>query len=150
MTVESYIARENSYKFEAKKDALRQNQDGGCKLTININPDDMDFSLFAEPMGQRFMVVMVAIGDDEQPKERADKRKLGDMKKSNQAALLCDQKMFQEFMNALTKEHADKLLKVKLGISSKSELDNADYGFSELVKKYEAYKTTRQYENYMR
>lgn len=67
MTVEAEIAKDVSYKFECKKDGLRQNQDGGVKLTININPDDVDTQLFKDAMGQRYIAVLVPIGDNEEP-----------------------------------------------------------------------------------
>lgn len=58
------------YKFECKKDAMRQNQDGSWKATINIHPDEMDTNFLSDQMGQRYMAVIVPINDDETPREK--------------------------------------------------------------------------------
>jgi len=58
---------DEGYTLECKKDALRQMQDGGIKVTFTINPVDMPAELYADPMGQRYMMVIVPIGDDEKP-----------------------------------------------------------------------------------
>lgn len=59
-----------SYKFECKKDGLRQNQDGSAKVTFNIHPDDMPADLWRDPMGQRYMAVLVPLEDDETPRDK--------------------------------------------------------------------------------
>jgi len=71
MTDLSSQARAAAYEFEAKKHALRQTQDGGVSVTLNINPVDMPASLYQDAMGQRYAVVMVPIMDDETPRPTA-------------------------------------------------------------------------------
>ena len=63
-------AIENGYKFECKKDGLRQNQDGTIKFTVNIHADDAPLQLYKDAMGQRYMAVIVAIDDNEEPLNR--------------------------------------------------------------------------------
>lgn len=71
MTIEGEMARDLAVNFECKKDALRQNQDGSWKLTVNIHPDEFPPSLTMNAMGQRYVCALVAIDDNEQPLDRA-------------------------------------------------------------------------------
>lgn len=68
MGIESEIARDIALQFECKLDALRRNQDGTVKLTLTINPADFPKQLMTDPMGQRYVAVMVALNEDETPK----------------------------------------------------------------------------------
>lgn len=54
-------------QFECKKDALRQMQEGHWKIQLTVHPNDMPSELLSAAMGQRFVAVLAAIGDDEQP-----------------------------------------------------------------------------------
>ena len=54
-------------EFEAVKLSLAHRSDG-YRLTLVVQPDDVDQRIFTDLIGQRYMVVMVPIGDDEQPK----------------------------------------------------------------------------------
>lgn len=51
---------------EAKKVAYRQTKDG-LVVSFVIHPNDMPDALAVAPLGQRYMLAMAAIGDDEQP-----------------------------------------------------------------------------------
>ena len=71
-------------QLEAKKDGLQQLQNGSAKLTLTVNAEDMNAAigaLWAAPMGTRYQVVMVEIGDDEEPVDRSEP-KPGDPVKS--------------------------------------------------------------------
>jgi len=57
------IARQ-SY-CEAKKDRLAQNQDGAWKITLNSL--DLPPHVIAAPMGTRYMIAFVELGDNEEP-----------------------------------------------------------------------------------
>jgi len=68
-------AVENSFRFEAKKDAMKQLQSGQWTITLKVLPDDMPYGLLTAPMGTRFMVGACAIGDDETPVVQSEEAK---------------------------------------------------------------------------
>lgn len=66
MTEEAQDAVANSISFEAKKDSSKQLQSGHWTLTLKLHPDQVSQALMLAAPGQRYMAVLVAIGDDEQ------------------------------------------------------------------------------------
>lgn len=68
MTLESEMAKDIGYRFDCKKDAFKQNQDGTVKVTLSVHPDDIPWELMKDCMGQRYVAVMVPVGDDEKPR----------------------------------------------------------------------------------
>jgi len=56
-------------QFEGVKTGLRQSKEG-YNLTLAVHPDDLPDDLIRDFVGSRYMVVMVRIGDDEQPLNR--------------------------------------------------------------------------------
>ena len=114
-------ARANALQFECKKDALKQVQSGDVKVTFTINPDDMPNELYADVMGQRYMCVIVAINDDETPKEKPKSF-------AQQAVMLSHDEDFWNFLNNTRGEFivnalkADTYIKEYCGIRSKAEL----------------------------
>jgi hypothetical protein len=67
MTDVATIARASALQIEAKKHALRQQQDGCWILTMKVHSNDMPEAIMKAAMGQRYICALVAIGDDEQP-----------------------------------------------------------------------------------
>jgi len=65
-------ARNNAISLEAKKDALAQRQNGDWKVSFTVQGIDMDTRLTQAPMGTRYAVVLVEIGDDETPVNRKE------------------------------------------------------------------------------
>jgi len=63
-------ARNNAISLEAKKDALSQRQSGDWRVSFTVQGIDMDTRLTQAPMGTRYAVVLVEIGDDEQPVQK--------------------------------------------------------------------------------
>jgi hypothetical protein len=63
-------ARNNAISLEAKKDALAQRQNGDWKISFTVQGIDMDTRLTQAPMGTRYAVVLVEIGDDELPVQK--------------------------------------------------------------------------------
>ena len=55
-----------SFHVEAKKIAYRQSRDG-LVVSFVIHPNDMPDALAVAPLGQRYMLALAAIGDDEKP-----------------------------------------------------------------------------------
>jgi len=56
-------------QFEAIKTALKQTKDG-YGLSLAVHPADLPDELMRDFVGSRYMVVMVRIGDNEQPVNR--------------------------------------------------------------------------------
>lgn len=65
-------ARNLAISLEAKKDALRQMQNGDWKVSFTVQAIDMIARLTQAPMGTRFAMVLVEIGDDETPVNRKE------------------------------------------------------------------------------
>ena len=55
--------------FEAIKLGLKQSKDGFV-LTLAVHPDDIPDELMRDFVGSRYQVVMVRLGDDDQPLSR--------------------------------------------------------------------------------
>lgn len=115
------LARENAMSVEAKKHALRQQQDGCWIMTLRVHPSDMPEQIMKAPMGTRYMLALVEIGDDEQPLpphpavaaprpakapqpspppvgENKHKRPFAEWAPAQQAGMLCSDKSFQKFL----------------------------------------------------
>lgn len=142
-------ARNNAISLEAKKDRLVQLQSNDWKVTFTVQTIDMDARLTQAPMGTRYAVVLVEIGDNEEPVQKearaalrqADppssrpdgaKRPWRDLQPATQAAIRCNEPSFRAF---LTEEHsfrprqghdsadeAAEFLRSLFGITSRSEL----------------------------
>lgn len=69
MTALARQARDASLSCEAKKHAYRQTQDG-VVVSFVLHPNDVPDALAVSPLGTRYMVALVEIGDDEQPVNR--------------------------------------------------------------------------------
>jgi len=61
------LARANAITFEAKKDSLRQTQDGTWKIAFTVQGIDMDERLTKAFPGTRYVAVLVEVGSDELP-----------------------------------------------------------------------------------
>lgn len=134
--------------MEVKKDGLRQTQDGLWKLTVTVHPNDMETSLLEAPMGTRYMMAMVQIGDDEKPVE--PKKRLRDEPRSRQFQKMCGVEEFQDFARdryrhirisgrSTAYEYTNALVKEALNIGSSGCLDSTDYGpkWDALLTEYE-------------
>lgn len=60
---------ENTIQFESIKAGLKQSKDGYI-LTLAVHPDELPDALMRDFVGSRYVVVMVRLGDDEQPMTR--------------------------------------------------------------------------------
>ena len=120
-------------QFECVKMGLRQSKDGYV-LSLAVHPSDIPDDLVRDYVGSRYMVVMVKLGDDEQPIPR---------KQNNYvqiAGLLCRDSDFQEYVSdalgimADCEDHAADWLCEHLGIGSRSDLPNNPTACEELLK----------------
>jgi len=141
----------NPLNLEAKKDGLQQRQDGTWTLKLTVNGEDMQnaVDLLKAPMGQRYMVAMVALDeDDEETAHRAlekaahrqnklpgnaakPKRHWNDLSRAEQAGILCADERFQEFLldtlgyavNPGDAEAAAKAVREHCYVTSRKDLD---------------------------
>lgn len=111
--------------FEAIKIGLKQDKNGYV-LTLSIHPDDLDDAIMRDFVGSRYMVVMVRIGDDEQPLNRADQYPGDHAVKT--AGILCRNPEFWDWLeeneNIEKKSEVESVLWLVsfLGINSRKEL----------------------------
>lgn len=82
-------------QFEGIKTGLRQSKDG-YTLSLVVHPDDLPDDLMRDFVGSRYMVVMVRLGEDEQPLDR-DAAFPGD-NAIKIAGMLCRDKEFWEWI----------------------------------------------------
>lgn len=94
MGYEAELAKKVSYQFECKKDGFSQLQSGNSKVTLTINPNDLPMELVRDTMGQRYMCVLVPIGDDEAPRIQETKPKSF----AGQAKMMAQDKQFHKFI----------------------------------------------------
>lgn len=151
------LAKEIAYSFEAKKDALKQSQKGGIRVTFKINPEDMPPELYTDPMGQRYVVAIVPKNDDETPRlPKPEKPKSF----AGQAKMMAKEEEFTQFMqrheNDLTPHCAvtnEDEIRRKCGVTSCSEIINgteAGNQFKALQASYLNWKNTPSYDDIYR
>lgn len=119
-----------------------ETHNGGAKVTFWLQDAD-DLAAFkamtvakGKTAGQRLALVAVEIGDDEQPVQRHEKPKGGEL--ARLAGQLCQSAQFQEWCEAENAEAAAEWVREVCGIDSRSELDHDDEAanrFHELVRK---------------
>lgn len=100
--------RDKTIPCEVKKYSWRQSKDGFV-VSFVIHPNDVPDALALASIGTRYMLALVEIGDDEQPKapetkpatEKPEKepKSWHEMKLSQQAGVLCNDAAFHKFLN---------------------------------------------------
>ena len=136
--------RENSYKFECMFQSLRKTKEH-ISLTIAIHPNDVPRDLLADPIGARYMAVLVRVGDDEEiippPIQAAANRLV------QSAGMLCREEKFQQWLvdsgcgDEISEESASKYLRRLLGINSRRQIAEEDHvarHFSQIRNIYES------------
>lgn len=136
----------NPIQFEGIKTGLRQSKDGYL-LSIAIHPDDINDALMRDFVGSRYMVVMVRLGDDDQPMVR-DNSFPGDTA-VKMAGLVCRDPEFWEWLFQKqmifekTESAAKEFLYGYIGIETRKELKtdaSARDLFNQLKKTFDAWK----------
>lgn len=118
-------------QFEARKVALKQDRTGFV-LTLSVHPDEFPEELLRDFVGARYACAVVRINDDETPVNYKNR--------VQQAAMLCKNPAFQQFMNTEGENATARALCSYLGIDSRTELNGnslAQSLFDDLVAKYE-------------
>ncbi len=118
---------EISTKVECVKIGMRHTKDGHI-ISFAINPHDTPQSLMTDPLGQRYLAVLVRLNDQDEPvasQEDEDGRKAVAL-----AGTLCGDDKFQTWLamineiNDATEEAASVWLRRELGVASRKELKN--------------------------
>jgi len=137
--------RSYALHFEARKVSIAQDKNG-IMLKLSIHPNDCPPDMFTTPLGMRYMVAMVPIGDDEQPvpsHHKEDVRKI-----ISSAILLPKNEVFQQWMH--DNGYADKVsedaaiygIYAACGINSRSEFadnEHARQEFKQLRSDFRSY-----------
>ena len=111
-------------QFEAIKMAIKQDKDGYV-LTLRMHPDEIPEELLRDFVGSRYSCVLVRLGEDEAPMERADFA--GD-KSVRLAGMLCRNPRFWAYLFDLsyvlepTEEESQQWLREYLDVPSRAEL----------------------------
>lgn len=145
------LARESAITFEAKKDSLRQTQDGTWKIAFTVQGIDMDDRLTKAFPGTRYVAVLVQIGDDELPIQQPakenkvtpirtpamaspvtasekPKRDWRDVQPAAQAGIRCNEPTFIAFLNETRRyritgsDEAAEAVREICGVKSRVEL----------------------------
>lgn len=112
---------------EAVKTALRQSKDG-VVLSLALHPNDMPPSILTDPVGTRYMVALVRLGDDDQPE--TPREKTDGERAVVSAGLLCKLPEFWRWLQAVKlskvrvddEEQAAHLVRGYCGITSRRDL----------------------------
>lgn len=112
-------------QFEGLKVALKQNKDGYV-LTLNIHPDEIPEELLRDFVGARYQVVMVRLGDNEEPLDRQDA--FGGEQAVRLAGVLCRDPEFWDYLHDdlqimdRNEKEASNWLRDAIGVISRAEL----------------------------
>lgn len=122
MTV-AETARANAIPLEVKKDGLQQRQDGSWLLRLRVHPQDSINDIATAPMGQRYMLAMVALADNDEPLEREKVKRLWhELPPATQAGIRCTEPTFHRFLEVQTDEEAATEVRRRCDVRSRSEL----------------------------
>lgn len=133
-------------QFEGMKTALRQTKDG-YSLTLAVHPDDLPDDLMRDFVGSRYMVVMVRVGDNEQPLNR--QLEFPGDHAVKMAGMMCRDEDFWEWIRTKAEVQVDnekecaEWLSDYLGIQSRKELKEKEEvreRFDKLRKAFESWK----------
>jgi len=142
----TYPSSIKTLNFEAIKVALKQDKTGYV-LTLCVHPDDIPNDLLRDFVGSHYQVVMVRLGDDNQPLNR-DGEFEGD-RAIRLAGVLCREKEFWEYLNdegqifETDEKSSTDWLRDYLGVQSRSELKTNQEARLRLKKLNEEYKVWR-------
>jgi hypothetical protein len=140
------LSASSPIQFEGIKTAFRQSKDG-FSLSLAIHPDEVPAELMRDFVGSRYMVVMVRLGDDDQPMVREDAFPGDAAVKA--AGIVCRDPEFWEWLfqkQAIfekTEAAAKEFLYGYIGIETRKELKtdaSARDLFNQLKKTFDAWK----------
>lgn len=117
--------KDAAISFEGRKVRMNQSKDGWL-LTLAIHPDEVDEALMRTLVGSRYAVVMVPIGDDEQP--IADPKKVEANRAVTSAVMLAKNHKFQAWANVADRDDPEAaaiaFIKARCDIQSRKDLSD--------------------------
>ena len=153
----------DALKLEVKKDGFAQLQTGNYKLTVTLNPTDLDdntqsllLDFIKAPMGTIYMLGMGRVGDDGEPAKTTPapsetpgkpKKRFHELPLSQQAALRCGDQNFRAFLHidgweTYDAESAAEVVRSICNVDSRAELSTdafAGQQWTNLNSKFEAW-----------
>ena len=139
----------DTIQFEAIKTALKQTKDG-YSLALAIHPNEIPDDLMRDFVGARYMVVMVRIGDNEQPMDRTQEFP-GDTAVKIAGMLCRDPEFWQwlyekEWLFEKNEKACIEALSGILGIDSRKELktnEGARDALNNVKRSFDAWRNAR-------
>jgi len=142
--------------FEAKKAAYRQSKEG-IVVSLVIHPADVPDALATASLGQRYMVAMASIGDDERPEPidqstpslRSDKSALAKERYASvserekaviRAAQYPKGQRFRDYVNGADEYAAAEILRDSIGVRSRAEILTNDAAYRKFLALEDRYK----------
>lgn len=113
------------YEFEAVQIAMTKDKNGHV-LRLSIHPSDTPEVLLRDPVGTRYRVGVIKLGDDDTPVATPEQE--DGAKAVRIAATLCASQEFQEWLmfsdytEEISEEAAASWMRSKLGVTSRAEL----------------------------
>lgn len=151
MSDRSSLPSHRALSFEAVKTAMRQTKDGYA-LTLVLHPNDVPPGLFADPVGQVYMIAAVPLDNSSPREEPRPQEKPVDKSGEDAvryAGILCREPGFQAWIVGLVfgsasfvsvcEADAVSALRQYLGVKSRADIaHNPDVRdkFNQLVKTY--------------
>lgn len=122
------------WRFEGKKDALRQTQDGHWKLGFTVAHEDLPKDISHAPMGTRYLIIAIPPPDESQaaapsppaeqaaiPRDRCEREPATDAERAvTRAAILCNDWRFQRWYGCADAAEAAEKMRAALGGSRKN------------------------------
>jgi hypothetical protein len=136
----------DTIQFEAVKTALKQTKDG-YSLALAIHPNEIPDDLMRDFVGARYMVVMVRIGDNEEPMDRAQQYP-GDHAVKIAGMLCRDPEFWQwlyekEWLFEKNEKACIEALSGILGIESRKELKTNEKARTDLENMFRSFNAWR-------
>lgn len=102
----SQRATQAAVPMEARLEGVRQNGDSGFRVVLDLHPADLPAAVLSANHGERFLVVLVPLNDDDSPRDpaaRISAKRPGQnfdcMKPAAQVGMLCRDPDFRRFLS---------------------------------------------------
>lgn len=139
-----------AYQGEVQLLGWAESDKGGRTVKFQCSGDDAEHPFKRFRGKTRFAVVLVEIGDDEQPVQQSDlpssasvATEIGGLRLSNAAALLCKDRDFWVWIESMvwgipisSEQKAKEVLCEQLGIDSRAELDSDEDAAAQFIARF--------------
>lgn len=118
-----------STKVIFQKHSFRQTQQG-VVVSYLVDPTEMPDKLATDPLGTMYGAVLVEVDENDEAVEEKPKPKFHELKRSQQAGILCADPNFREWIVADGERDAAIRVREICAVNSRSDLDKVDYAGS--------------------